>query len=230
MLVLSRQKDESIMVGDEVEVVICDIRGDRVRLGIRAPRNFAIHRREIWDKIQEEGIDRKNPYKVDCTHTDKGQIATALALKYRQRARAAEEALKEAEFVINKFSGWYYNDGDECPMTQHKFCPNIAERKESHSKRMVDELEADRWEFDPAAECCECDYIHIAAGCFAEHYRKQYRDKQLEDILGKPQQFFPQCIHREMKGNVAMCYDPENARHNKPCSKRCETPTKGESE
>lgn len=54
MLVLSRQKDESIMIGDEVEVTIVDVRGDKVRLGITAPKNIAVHRMEVYEAIQRE--------------------------------------------------------------------------------------------------------------------------------------------------------------------------------
>lgn len=54
MLVLSRQKDESIMIGDDVEITIVDVRGDKVRLGINAPRNVAVHRKEIYLAIQKE--------------------------------------------------------------------------------------------------------------------------------------------------------------------------------
>ncbi len=54
MLVLSRQKDESIMIGDEVEITIVDVRGDKVRLGITAPKTIPVHRREIYDAIQRE--------------------------------------------------------------------------------------------------------------------------------------------------------------------------------
>lgn len=54
MLVLSRQKDESIMIGDDVEITIVDVRGDKVRLGINAPRNIAVHRKEIYIAIQNE--------------------------------------------------------------------------------------------------------------------------------------------------------------------------------
>ncbi len=60
MLVLSRQKDESIMIGDEVEITIVDVRGDKVRLGITAPKHIPVHRREIYDAIQREkaqGVD-----------------------------------------------------------------------------------------------------------------------------------------------------------------------------
>ena len=54
MLVLSRQKDESIVIGDDIEITIVDVRGDKVRLGINAPREISVHRREIYDAIQRE--------------------------------------------------------------------------------------------------------------------------------------------------------------------------------
>lgn len=56
MLVLSRRKDETIMIGDSVEITIVDIRGDTVRLGINAPRTVSVHRKEIYDAIQQENI------------------------------------------------------------------------------------------------------------------------------------------------------------------------------
>jgi len=54
MLVLSRQKDESIIIGDDVEITIVDVRGDKVRLGITAPRSVSVHRKEIYEAIQRE--------------------------------------------------------------------------------------------------------------------------------------------------------------------------------
>jgi len=59
MLVLSRQRDESIMIGDDVEIIIVDVRGDKVRLGITAPKSIAVHRREIYDAIQREKSEKK---------------------------------------------------------------------------------------------------------------------------------------------------------------------------
>ena len=56
MLVLSRRKDETIMIGDDVEITIVDVRGDTVRLGIKAPRSVSVHRKEIYDAIQAENI------------------------------------------------------------------------------------------------------------------------------------------------------------------------------
>jgi carbon storage regulator len=54
MLVLSRQKDESIIIGDDVEITIVDVRGDKVRLGINAPREISVHRKEVYEAIQRE--------------------------------------------------------------------------------------------------------------------------------------------------------------------------------
>ena len=54
MLVLSRQRDESIIIGDNIVVTVVDVRGDKVRLGIEAPREVSVHRREVYEAIQRE--------------------------------------------------------------------------------------------------------------------------------------------------------------------------------
>jgi carbon storage regulator len=54
MLVLSRQRDESIIIGDNVVVTIVDIRGDKVRLGIEAPCEIPVHRQEVYEAIRRE--------------------------------------------------------------------------------------------------------------------------------------------------------------------------------
>ncbi len=56
MLVLSRQRDETIMIGDDVEITVVDIRGDKVRLGITAPRQIQVHRKEVYDAIKRENL------------------------------------------------------------------------------------------------------------------------------------------------------------------------------
>ena len=62
MLVLSRQKNESIMIGDDVEIIIVDVRGDKVRLGITAPKNISVHRKEVYEEIQREKTgEKKSP-------------------------------------------------------------------------------------------------------------------------------------------------------------------------
>lgn len=54
MLVLSRQRDETIMIGDDIELTVVDIRGDKVRIGIKAPAHVAVHRKEVYDAIKRE--------------------------------------------------------------------------------------------------------------------------------------------------------------------------------
>jgi carbon storage regulator len=54
MLVLSRSRDESIVIGDNVVITVVDVRGDKVRLGIEAPIEISVHRREVYDAIQRE--------------------------------------------------------------------------------------------------------------------------------------------------------------------------------
>jgi carbon storage regulator len=56
MLVLARRLNESIVIGDEIEVVVIDIKGDQVKLGIKAPKNITVHRKEIYDEIQQENV------------------------------------------------------------------------------------------------------------------------------------------------------------------------------
>ena len=59
MLVLSRKKDEKIVLTGGIEVSIVQIRGDKVRLGIVAPKEIAVHRSEVWDAIERKTQDGK---------------------------------------------------------------------------------------------------------------------------------------------------------------------------
>jgi carbon storage regulator len=56
MLVLSRKKDESIVINDDIVITIVEIRGDKVRLGIEAPKEISVHRREVWEAINKAAI------------------------------------------------------------------------------------------------------------------------------------------------------------------------------
>ena len=51
MLVLSRKKNESIIINNEIKIVVVEIRGDKVRLGVEAPKEVPVHRREVYDEI-----------------------------------------------------------------------------------------------------------------------------------------------------------------------------------
>ena len=60
MLVLSRKKNEIIMVGDDIKIMIIDIRGDKVRVGIEAPKEVPVHREEVYQEIQRENNSEEN--------------------------------------------------------------------------------------------------------------------------------------------------------------------------
>ncbi len=65
MLVLSRQKDESIMIGDGIRITIVDVRGDKVRLGIEAPKDIKVFRAELYDEIQRQNREALQPKAED---------------------------------------------------------------------------------------------------------------------------------------------------------------------
>jgi len=71
MLVLSRHKDESIMIGENVEIIIVDVRGNKVRLGITAPKDVSVHRKEVYKTIQREKTT-KNHQRKRRTHESQG--------------------------------------------------------------------------------------------------------------------------------------------------------------
>jgi len=56
MLILTRKQGESVAIGDEIQVTVVEIQGKQVKLGVRAPREVAVHRQEIYEKIQQENI------------------------------------------------------------------------------------------------------------------------------------------------------------------------------
>ena len=59
MLVLSRKKNESIVINDDISIVVVEIRGDKVRLGVEAPKHIPVHRREVYDAIKRS-VDETN--------------------------------------------------------------------------------------------------------------------------------------------------------------------------
>ena len=94
MLVLSRQRDESIMIGDDVEIIIVDVRGDKVRLGITAPKCIPVHRREIYDAIQREKNEKKELQK------QQGQEPQA-----KKEEKSAEQQQQEPQAKKEEKSG-----------------------------------------------------------------------------------------------------------------------------
>ena len=69
MLVLSRTRDQTIMIGDDVEITIVDVRGDKVRLGITAPAHIPVHRKEVYDAIKRENARAAQMDPGDLTGT-----------------------------------------------------------------------------------------------------------------------------------------------------------------
>jgi len=57
MLVLTRKLNESIIIGDSIELTIVEVKGEQVKIGITAPRNISVHRKEVYEAIQRENID-----------------------------------------------------------------------------------------------------------------------------------------------------------------------------
>ncbi len=69
MLVLSRKRGEQIVISDNIVVTVVDIRGDKVRLGIEAPKDISVHRQEVFDAIQRENKQQSDKSSTDGTST-----------------------------------------------------------------------------------------------------------------------------------------------------------------
>ncbi len=59
MLVLSRKRNESIVIGDKIKITIVEMRGDKVRIGIEAPEDVSVHRQEVYDAIQRDNQGKR---------------------------------------------------------------------------------------------------------------------------------------------------------------------------
>lgn len=67
MLVLSRKKNESIVINNDITIVVVEIRGDKVRLGVEAPREVPVHRREVYEAIQR---NQRDDVEVESTENE----------------------------------------------------------------------------------------------------------------------------------------------------------------
>lgn len=80
MLVLSRHRDESIIIGDDVVVTIVDIRGDKVRLGIQAPQDIPVHRQEVYEAIKRENeksasLEPADTHAIEAAHAHRPRMS-----------------------------------------------------------------------------------------------------------------------------------------------------------
>lgn len=68
MLVLTRQRDETVIIGHDIEITVVDIRGDKVRLGINAPKNITVHRKEVYEQIRRENEEAARMQTADIAN------------------------------------------------------------------------------------------------------------------------------------------------------------------
>lgn len=87
MLVLSRQRDQTIMIGDDIEITVVDIRGDKVRLGINAPSHITVHRKEVY-----EAIKRENQAASDLKPEDLGTLGDSHRQGMNRRPKDKNQA------------------------------------------------------------------------------------------------------------------------------------------
>ncbi|HHT73220.1 MAG TPA: carbon storage regulator CsrA [Firmicutes bacterium] len=86
MLVLTRKIDQGIMIGDNIKIIVVDVRGDQVKLGIEAPREVVVHREEVYREIQAENARAALKAAVDLR-----SLQDAFAPKQRDEARPGAE-------------------------------------------------------------------------------------------------------------------------------------------
>ena len=89
MLVLSRYRDESIYIGDDIVITVVDIRGDRVRIGVQAPSDITVHRQEVYDAIKSGNNRDSGTPKVAAPRSVSAPLSRELS---KQKAKMSEEA------------------------------------------------------------------------------------------------------------------------------------------
>jgi carbon storage regulator len=79
VLVLSRRVNQSIKIGDDIEIMIIEVRGDQVRIGVNAPRDVAVHRKEVYLQIQQENVKA-----AEVSASDEALVAALEGLLHAQ--------------------------------------------------------------------------------------------------------------------------------------------------
>lgn len=97
MLVLSRKIKESIVINNNIVVSVIDIRGDKVRLGIEAPKEVPVHRKEILDKLKQEGV---NFIHGGDSATTSQPVADATVASKEQSSNSGQEAVHDEQRPI----------------------------------------------------------------------------------------------------------------------------------
>jgi len=86
MLILTRKQGESVAIGDDIQVTVVEIQGKQVKLGVKAPREIAVHRQEIYEKIQEENIRA-----AQISQADLDRLKDAMVADLDQQERDSKE-------------------------------------------------------------------------------------------------------------------------------------------
>jgi len=100
MLVLSRKINESIMIGDQIEVIVLDVRDGHVKLGIKAPREISVHRQEIYVEIKQENTQasQQNPAALaNAARALQGSVSKKLKQAVREETQQASASLPPAQ-------------------------------------------------------------------------------------------------------------------------------------
>lgn len=100
MLVLSRFRDQSIMIGDDVRFTIVAVKGDKVRIGITAPREIAVHRQEVYDAIQEASERHREELARTASGTDASKEASTDRDRPATDGLLANNAIALAKWAI----------------------------------------------------------------------------------------------------------------------------------
>jgi carbon storage regulator len=96
MLVLSRKINESIMIGDQIEVIVLDVRDGHVKLGIKAPRDISVHRQEIYVEIKQENTQasQQNPQALaSAARALQGSVSKKIKQAVREETQQASQPL-----------------------------------------------------------------------------------------------------------------------------------------
>lgn len=97
MLVLTRETSQSLIIGDNITVMVVEVRGAKVRLGVAAPKDVSIHRREVYDAIQRDRLSNHTPPRPEDSradmHADDGSIAGIINANFDVSSPAWMETL-----------------------------------------------------------------------------------------------------------------------------------------
>ena len=100
MLVLSRQKDQTIMIGDLIEITVVEVRGDKVRLGISAPVSISVHRKEVYEAIQRENQEAARATVDDVSSLEQSIRRQGLDSASARKISATEQRIADSAASI----------------------------------------------------------------------------------------------------------------------------------